>query len=401
MRLERDMSDKPIYVTQPNLPPLEEFIPYLEEIWAKKILTNGGPFHQQLEQALSEYLGVEHIALFANGTIALVTALQALRITGEVITTPFSFVATAHSLLWNGIKPVFVDIDSNTLNINPAQIEAAITPHTTAIMPVHCYGHPCDVNTIQKIADNYNLKVIYDAAHAFGVRDQAGSILRHGDLSVLSFHATKVFNTFEGGAIICPDAKTKQRIDHLKNFGFVDEVTVVAPGINGKMSEINAAFGLLQLNHVDHALARRQEIDSTYRNSLVDTKGIRCIDRTEESTANYSYFPIIIEDTYPLSRDELYQTLRNNNIYARRYFYPLISDFPMYRGLASAAHLPVAQEISNRVLCLPIYPALLPEEHNKITNIIKSPLDQTRIKTSNATPTGVTPQKETPFRHST
>jgi len=237
------LENKPIYVTQPHLPPLAEFIPYLEKIWNSKILTNGGPFHQRLEKALCEYLGVEHIALFSNGTLALVTALQALRVTGEVITTPYSFVATAHSLLWNGIKPVFVDIDRKTLNMDPAKIEAAITPQTTAIMPVHCYGHPCDVEAIQKIADNYNLRLIYDAAHAFGVEDDGGSVLRHGDLSVISFHATKVFNTFEGGAIVCPDAKTKQRIDHLKNFGFVDEVTVVAPGINGKMIELNAAPG--------------------------------------------------------------------------------------------------------------------------------------------------------------
>ena len=261
---------KPIYVTQPSLPPLEDFIPYLETIWNNKILTNCGPFHQQLEKALCRYLGVEHIALFTNATIALITALQALRITGEVITTPYSFVATSHSLLWNGIKPVFVDIDPSTLNLDPKKIEAAITTQTTAIMPVHCYGHPCDVDAIQKIADNYNLKVIYDAAHAFGVQCHCGSILNHGDLSVLSFHATKVFNTFEGGAIICPDAKTKLRIDQLKNFGFVDETIVVAPGINGKMSEFNAALGLLQLKYVDQALARRKEIDLTYRFTVVE-----------------------------------------------------------------------------------------------------------------------------------
>jgi dTDP-4-amino-4,6-dideoxygalactose transaminase len=277
---------KPIYVTQPNLPPLEEFLPYLEEIWKNKILTNGGPFHQQLEKALCEYLGVDQIALFTNGTIALVTALQALRIKGEVITTPYSFVATSHSLLWNGIKPVFVDIDPNTLNLDPAKIEAAITPQTTAIMPVHCYGHPCDVGAIQKIADNYNLKVIYDAAHAFGVKDGGGSVLRHGDLSVLSFHATKVFNTFEGGAIICPDAKTKTRIDQLKNFGYVGEVTVVAPGINGKMSEFNAALGLLQLKHIDQALVRRKAIDTAYRERLAGVEGIHCLNDSGGMVAN-------------------------------------------------------------------------------------------------------------------
>lgn len=248
----------PIYVTRPLLPPLEAFLPYLEQIWEGKWLTNNGPFHQQFEQALCDHLGVGNVSLFANGTLALVTALQAMRITGEVITTPYSFVATAHSLLWNGIKPVFVDIDPRTLNLDPDKIEAAITPQTTAILPVHCYGHPCDVARIQEIADNYRLKVIYDAAHAFGVRCNGESVLRHGDLSVLSFHATKVFNTFEGGAIVSPDAKTKRHVDHLKNFGFVDEVTVVASGINGKMSEINAAFGVLQLKGIDAALQQRR-----------------------------------------------------------------------------------------------------------------------------------------------
>jgi dTDP-4-amino-4,6-dideoxygalactose transaminase len=271
------MKKENIFVTKPTLPPLEEFVPYLQQIWGNKVLTNGGPFHEQLEKELCEYLGVEHLCLFTNGTIALVTALQALRITGEVITTPYSFVATSHSLLWNGIKPVFADIDPNTLNLDPARIEAAITPQTTAIMPVHCYGHPCDVYAIQKIADNYNLRVIYDAAHAFGVQCHCGSVLNHGDLSVLSFHATKVFNTFEGGAIVCQDAKTKVRIDQLKNFGFVDEVTVAAPGINGKMSEFNAALGLLQLKHIDQALAQRKEIDAAYRERLKSVKGIHCL----------------------------------------------------------------------------------------------------------------------------
>jgi dTDP-4-amino-4,6-dideoxygalactose transaminase len=366
------MSDNPIYVTQPYLPPLEEFIPYLQKIWDNKILTNGGPMHQQLEQQLCDYLGVEHIALFNNGTIALLTALQALRVTGEVITTPYSFVATAHSLLWNGIKPVFVDIDPHTLNLDPAKIEAAITPQTTAIMPVHCYGNPCDVEAIQKIADNYNLRVIYDAAHAFGVKDAGGSILRHGDLSVLSFHATKVFNTFEGGAIICPDAKTKKRIDQLKNFGFVDEVTVVAPGINGKMSEINAAFGLLQLQHIDHAMARRREIDAFYREQLKGVKGIRLVEDAGQVVANYSYFPILVEADYPLSRDELYQKLKEQNVFARRYFYPLISEFPMYRSMNSALrnNLPVANAMAEKVICLPIYPDLTDVAIFKIINVL-------------------------------
>jgi dTDP-4-amino-4,6-dideoxygalactose transaminase len=364
--------DKTIYVTQPYLPPLQEFLPYLQKIWDNKILTNGGPFHQQLEQALCEYLGVEHIALFSNGTLGLLTALQALRVTGEVITTPYSFVATAHSLLWNGIKPVFVDVEPDSLNLDPRCIEAAITPHTTAIMPVHCYGRPCDVEAIQKIADNYNLRVIYDAAHAFGVQCHCGSVLKHGDLSVLSFHATKVFNTFEGGAIVCPDAKTKQRIDHLKNFGFVDETTVVAPGINGKMSEINAAFGLLQLQHIGEALQRRAEIAAVYRQALASVPGIRPLPEGAQAVANHAYFPVLVDSHFPLSRDQLYQHLRDHNIYARRYFYPLISDFPMYRGLPSAdpANLPVARRASEQVLCLPIYPALTAPEQARVLSVI-------------------------------
>lgn len=364
--------NQPIYVTQPYLPPLEEFTPYLEKIWENKILTNGGPFHQQLEQALCDFLGVKHVSLFSNGTLALITSLQALRVTGEVITTPYSFVATAHSLLWHGNKPVFVDIEPETLNLNPSKIEAAITPQTTAIMPVHCYGNPCNVDAIQKIADNYNLRVIYDAAHAFGVQCHCGSVLNHGDLSVLSFHATKVFNTFEGGAIICPDAKTKQRIDHLKNFGFVDEVTVVAPGINAKMTEINSAFGLLQLKHIPHVMQRRAEIDTRYREHLNATKGIRCLSKAGQSVANHSYFPILVEPDYPLSRDALYQKLKDQGIHARRYFYPLISDFPMYRGIPSAApaNLPVATKAAERVLCLPIYPALTVAEQEKVINAI-------------------------------
>jgi dTDP-4-amino-4,6-dideoxygalactose transaminase len=364
------MAEENIYVTQPHLPPLEAFMPYLEQIWANKILTNGGPFHRQLEQALCEHLGVEHVALFSNGTLALITALQALRVTGEVITTPYSFVATAHSLLWQNCKPVFVDVEPRTLNLDPAKIEAAITPQTTAILPVHCYGNPCDTDAIQQIADNYNLRVIYDAAHAFGVRDAGGSILRHGDLSVLSFHATKVFNTFEGGAIVCPDAKTKQRIDHLKNFGFVDETTVVAPGINAKMSEINAAFGLLQLQHMPHVMQRRAEIDAQYRTQLAGIPGITCLPKGHQTVANHAYFPILVGPEYPLGRDALYDKLKAHGIYARRYFYPLIADFPMYRGLPSAtrANLPRASLASEQVLCLPIYPSL-PSE--KVDFIIK------------------------------
>jgi len=363
----------PIYVTQPYLPPLEEFIPYLEKIWENKWLTNNGPFHQQLEQALCEYLGVKHLSLFTNGTIALVTALQALRITGEVITTPYSFVATAHSLLWNSITPVFADIDPETCNLDPDKIEQAITPHTTAIMPVHCYGNPCDVEKIQRIADTYGLKVIYDAAHAFGVKYKGESLLRHGDLSILSFHATKVYNTFEGGAIVCPDAKTKQRIDYLKNFGFADEVTVMAPGINGKMSEVNAAFGLLQLKHVDAAIARRGEIDALYRQGLSAVKGITCLTVSTDTDRSFSYFPILVGRDYHLSRDGLYSKLKEHNIYARRYFFPLISDMSMYRGLPSAnqSNLPVAESIAQKVLCLPIYPDLGEDAQSHIIKIIR------------------------------
>jgi len=366
-------SNQAIYVTQPYLPPLEEFIPYLQSIWNNKILTNAGPFHQQLEQQLCEHLGVEHISLFTSGTIALVTALQALQVTGEVITTPYSFVATAHSLLWNGIKPVFVDIDPRTLNLDPAKIEAAITPKTSAILPVHVYGHPCDVEAIQRVADRHGLKVIYDAAHAFGVTGHQGSVLKHGDLSVLSFHATKVFNTFEGGAIVCDDAAMKQRIDQLKNFGFVDEVTVVAPGINGKMSEVNAAFGLLQLKHMKEVIARRREIDGVYRTRLAGVSGIRCLSTAGETQANYAYFPILIEDEFPIRRDALYQRLKDGGIHVRRYFYPLISDFPMYQGLESAQreHLPVAADASDRVLCLPIYPALAKQDQERVISIIE------------------------------
>lgn len=364
---------RPIPVTQPFMPPLEEFVPHLSKIWESKWLTNSGQYHQRLEQELSAYLGVEHLCLFTNATIALITALQSLRITGEVITTPYSFVATAHSLLWNNIKPVFVDIDPRSFNLDPEKIESAITSQTTAIMPVHCYGNPCEVEKIEKIADTYGLRVIYDAAHAFGIRYKGESLLRYGDLSVLSFHATKVFNTFEGGAIICPDAKTKQRIDHLKNFGFVDEVTVVAAGINGKMNEIQAAFGLLQLDYVDRSIAARQEIHDRYQRALKDIPGIVVPEPSADATRNHSYFPILVGDDYPLSRDELYQKLRERNILSRRYFYPLISDFPMYRGLPSSqrSNLPVATDTAARVLCLPIYPDLEQAETELIVRAIQ------------------------------
>ena len=363
----------PIYVTQPDLPPLEDFVPYLKEIWDRKILTNNGPFHQQLEEGLRDHLGVEHLALFANGTLALVTALKALRITGEVITTPYSFVATAHSLLWNGITPVFVDIEPRTLNLDPAKIEAAITPKTTAILPVHCYGNPCDVEAIQRIADSYNLKVIYDAAHAFGVQCHCGSVLNHGDLSVLSFHATKVFNTFEGGAIICPDAKTKRHIDDLKNFGFDGETRVIATGINGKMNEMQAALGLLQLQHIDQALARRAEIASRYREAIDVIDGLTTVPYAGQQVANNAYFPILVGDDYRLTRDGLYEALKANGINGRRYFYPLISEFPMYRGLPSAesSDLPVAINSAERIICLPIYPNLNKEDQDRIIKTLR------------------------------
>lgn len=368
-----ELGGEDIFVTQPSMPSLEEFQPYLEAIWKRKILTNGGPFHQQFEDALCKYLQIENIALFTNGTLALVTALQALGIQGEVITTPYSFVATSHALLWNGIGPVFVDIDPGTLNLDPAKIEEAITPRTTAILPVHCYGRPCDVDRIQEIADRYKLKVVYDAAHAFGVRPLSGSLCASGDLAMLSFHATKAFNTFEGGAIVCPDLKTKQHIDHLKNFGFVDEVTVVAPGINGKMSELNAAFGLLQLKYIDEAIERRAAIASRYIQELSPVRGIRLHLEGLGYRPNHSYFPIFIDDDYMLSRDELYVQLKTKGIFARRYFYPLITEFPMYRLLPSAApsNLPVATDVSRRILCLPIYPALKPVDQDRVIKCIR------------------------------
>lgn len=363
---------QPITVTQPHLPPLEEFIPYLEQIWESKRLTNGGPFHQQLEQELAAYLGVEHLSLFANGTLALVTALQALRISGEVITTPYTFAATAHSLVWNNIKPVFVDVDPHTCNLDPERIEEAITPATTAILPVHCYGLPCDLERIERIADTYGLKVIYDAAHAFGVRYQGKSILQSGDLSILSFHATKVFNTFEGGAIICPDAKTKQRIDYLKNFGFADEVTVVAPGINGKMNEFSAALGLLQLKYIDQALELRRAVFTRYNAGLRDFRGLTLPDTPDGVDWNFAYYPVWVSDEFKCSRDALFEGLRENGILARRYFYPLVSSFPMYRGLDSATpeRLQNAQTLASNVICLPIYPDLAVTEQQRIIELI-------------------------------
>lgn len=365
-----------IYVTQPALPPLEEFIPYLEKIWDNKWLTNNGPFHQQFEKELADYLGVKHLSVFSNGTLALITALQALRITGEVITTPFSFVATTHSLWWNNIKPVFVDIEDKYFNIDPSKIEAAITPQTTAIMPVHVYGNPCNVEEIQRIADIYGLRIIYDAAHAFGVRKKGQSILNWGDLSILSLHATKVYNTIEGGVIICQDEKTKQRIDLLKNFGFKDEVTVIEPGINAKMNEVQAAFGSLQLKHVDNYIAKRKEITDLYTQLLKDIDGITYMENdSEEISYNYAYFPIRVNTSiYGKSRDELYYKLQEYGIFGRRYFYPLISEFPTYKGLPSAKtdNLPISTRVAKEVICLPIYPELELAEIQRICDLIRS-----------------------------
>jgi len=355
------------------MPPLEEFLPYLERIWQSKTLTNGGTLHQELEKELSAYLGAPYLSLFNNGTIALVTALKALRISGEVITTPFSFVATAHSIVWSDLTPVFVDIDPDTFNIDPDKIEEAITPNTSAIMPVHCYGNPCAVKAIEEVAGKHGLRVIYDAAHTFGVRHDGRSLACNGDLSVLSFHATKVFTTFEGGAIISRDAVMKQRIDRLKNFGIADEVTVEMVGLNGKMSEIHAAFGLLQLQRIDENLRRRQEIDRHYRELLAEVKGIRCSFGGSKQGPNFGYFPVVVETPYRLSRDELYAKLREHGVIARRYFYPVISNMSMYRALPSArpGNLPVANEIAEKILCLPIYPALAERDQLRIVELIR------------------------------
>jgi dTDP-4-amino-4,6-dideoxygalactose transaminase len=365
---------KPIYVTQPSLPPLKELIKSLELIWDSKILTNNGPFHQEFEKALADYLGIKYVSLFSNGTLALMTALQTLKITGEVITTPFSFVATTHSLWWNNIKPVFADIEPNTFNLDPERVEAAITPLTTAIMPVHVYGNPCKVERFQQIAETYGLRLIYDAAHAIGVKIKRESILKFGDLSILSFHATKVFNTIEGGAIISPDEKTKMRIDYLKNFGFFDETTVVEPGINGKMNELQAAYGLLHLKYVEQYIDKRKLLVEAYRKQLRNIIGIRFLEDINGVTHNYAYFPIFIEkETFGTSRDHLYELLKQNNIFGRRYFYPLISSFSTYRGLPSAnpVNLPVAERVAESVICLPIYPELDFKTIDYICKIIK------------------------------
>ena len=367
-------AQQPTYVTRPYLPPLDEFVESLREIWDNRRLTNVGPFHERFEQALAEYLGVDHISLFANGTLGLITALQTLCISGEVITTPFSFVATTHALHWNGIIPVFCDVDPETFCLDPEKIEAAITQRTTAILPVHVYGTPCDVQRIGQVADTYGLRVIYDAAHTFGVSAAGRSLADFGDLSVLSFHATKVFTTFEGGAIVSHDERTWKRIYFLKNFGFADEVTVVGPGINAKMSEFQAALGLLQLKYVDQAIAKRREIANFYRSGLAEIRGLVLPCEPENVSTNCSYFPVLIEEArFGVSRDLVCAALLRRGIRARRYFYPLISHFPPYRGLRSASpdNLPVAEEVSRQVLCLPIYPELDLDDVNRIVELIK------------------------------
>ena len=361
-----------ITVTSPLLPNLDEFTESLKEIWESKWITNNGQFHQKLEAALAEYLKVPYVSLFTNGTLPLLTALQALRITGEVITTPYSFVATTHALWWNGIKPVFVDIDSSTGNIDPQKIEAAITPRTTAILPVHVYGKPCDTEAIQAIADKYGLKVIYDAAHAFGVEVNGESLLNAGDMSTLSFHATKVFNTIEGGAMVMHDEKTKQRIDYLKNFGFANEIEVVGPGINSKMDEIRSAYGLLNLKQVDAAIAARQKVAVAYREALRNVDGISFWDDMPGVRHNYSYFPIFVDaKKYGMTRDELYMKMKDQGVWGRRYFYPLISEFSTYRGLESSCpeNLPNAHMMADTVICLPMHHALSDLD---VTRIIKT-----------------------------
>ena len=361
-----------ITVTSPLLPSLDEFTESLKEIWGSKWITNNGQFHQKLEAALAEYLKVPYVSLFTNGTLPLLTALQAMRITGEVITTPYSFVATTHALWWNGIKPVFVDIDPSTGNIDPQKIEAAITPRTTAILPVHVYGKPCDTEAIQTIADKYGLKVIYDAAHAFGVEVNGESLLNAGDMSTLSFHATKVFNTIEGGAMVMHDEKTKQRIDYLKNFGFANEIEVVGPGINSKMDEIRSAYGLLNLKQVDAAIASRQKVAVAYRKALRNVDGISFWDDMPGVRHNYSYFPIFIDaEKYGMTRDELYMKMKDQGVWSRRYFYPLISEFSTYRGLESSRpeNLPNAHRMADTVICLPMHHAL---EENEIDRILES-----------------------------
>ena len=367
------LSKERITVTSPLLPNLDEFQDSLKEIWDSKWITNNGSFHKRLEAALCEYLKVPYISLFTNGTLPLLTALQALRVTGEVITTPYSFVATTHAIWWNGCKPIFVDIDPSTCGIDPDRIEAAITPRTTAIMPVHCYGMPCNTERIQAIADKYGLKVIYDAAHAFGVEVNGKSVLNQGDLATLSFHATKVYNTLEGGALVMHDVETKKRIDYLKNFGFAGETEVVAPGINSKMDEVRAAYGLLNLKQVDEAIEKRHQVAIRYREAIRNVKGVRFFDDMTGVRHNYSYFPVIINaEEFGMTRDELYFKMQEKGVFGRRYFYPLISTFSTYCGLPSATpeNLPVATRIANEVICLPMHHGLTETDADRVLELI-------------------------------
>ena len=368
------MQEKQITVTSPLLPDLNELHQMMEDIWAKHWVTNLGEYHQRLERELAEYLKVPYISLFTNGTIPLITALQALDIRkGEVITTPYSFVATTHSIWWNGLKPVFVDIDPATCNLDPEKIEAAITPDTVAIMPVHCYGQPCRVKEIQEIADRHGLKVIYDAAHAFGVEVEGGSILNSGDISTLSFHATKVYNTLEGGALVCRTEEMKKKIDYLRNFGFEDETIVVGPGINGKVDEVRSAYGILNLRQVDAAIEARRQVAVRYREALRNVPGIRFFDDVPGVKHNYSYFPIFVDaEVYGMTRDELYAKMKSHNVLGRRYFYPLISTFDSYSSLPSAApeNLPVATKMAEQVICLPMHHALCDGDVERVINVI-------------------------------
>ncbi|WP_069301142.1 DegT/DnrJ/EryC1/StrS family aminotransferase [Neptunicoccus sediminis] len=363
---------RPLYVTRPTLPPLQEVIPILEDLWESRILSNGGRYHQEFEAALGDYLGVEHVSLVANATLGLMLALQQCALQGQVITTPFSFIGTSHTLALSGLEPVFADIDPVTLNLDPAAVTAALTPQTSAIMPVHVFGRACDTAAFEALANTHNLRLIYDAAHAFGVRDTGGSVLRHGDMSVLSFHATKVFNTFEGGAVISRDAATKEGIDELRNFGIVDEVTVSRVGMNAKMNEFSAGLGLLQLKYIDDATERRGQADARYRDLLAQVPEVRCLPLASGQTGNKYSFPILVQPDAGFTRDALYERLRANGIYARRYFYPLISDMPMYRHQPSAQpeNLPVARDIAQRILCLPLSPDLGAEEQQRIVKVI-------------------------------
>ncbi len=364
----------PVTVTKPSLPPLEEYVALLKDIWDRQWLTNNGHYHEMLEKELTEYLGVPYLSLFCNGMIALQVGLQALRITGEVITTPFSFPATTHALYWNHCTPVFCDVDPVTGNLDPERVESLITQKTTAILPVHVYGTPCDTAALQKIADTYGLKVFYDAAHAFGVKVAGSSLLNQGDLSMLSFHATKVYNTAEGGALITRDPVMKKRIDYLKNFGFADEVTIVAPGTNGKMNELQAALGLVQLKYIDAEIRKRKEICALYRNSLAEINGIRLLPESDQIEANYSYMPVFVDpNRYPVTRDVLYEGLRSKGYFGRRYFYPLISEFPAYRRLPSSADLSHATELSRQVICLPIYSEMPKDAVEAICQILAHP----------------------------